>query len=69
MLVPYFESADFKSVIFFENFEPKSPNLGILGQNVSHHISYVASQKYTVIIIKDLQYTYETLRLKITSFL
>ena len=34
----------------------------------SHHI-YFANQKYAVIIIKDFQYTYETLRFKITSFL
>ena len=35
---------------------------------LSHHI-YFANQKYAVIIIKDFQYTYETLRFKITSFL
>ena len=29
---------------------------------------YLASQKYTGIIIKDLQYIYKTLRFKITAF-
>ena len=32
------------------------------------YIYYFASQKYTVILIKDLQYTCKTLRFKITSF-
>ena len=31
---PYYEKADFKSDIGFEQFEPKCPKLGILSQKV-----------------------------------
>ena len=33
--VPYFEGVGFKPDICFKNVEPKSPNLGILGQKMS----------------------------------